>query len=230
MNFLYSFRTWGCLELKAVKWCFILENKPFGHWGSQERGKKGQEVHQGKAEDDFGGGVATVRLTNTVVNHHLMCPWSSETVSVFHALRVREPATTSDDPYLITNWLWCFPANVCCIAGPIFLQGEVGHFVLLLITVYKLCCIVAKWIPTVLVIVTVAAEAFYTWTADYQGRGKEDCSDHQPGPWPPDTSPSFPPPHGEAGQHLAVLPPWSKSMFEDTYVQGSLVLHLAARG
>lgn len=108
------------------------------------------------------GSVAGISLTSTVVDHHLVGTRPGETIPILHVLWVWQPTTAANNPRLLCNYLDCFSTNICFVWCTIFLQRQVVHPMILLLTVNQLCSVVIESVSTSLVIVAVTLVALYT--------------------------------------------------------------------
>jgi len=106
--------------------------------------------------------ITAILVTHAVVNHHRVSPSPGETFSVLQTFRVWNPATAADYSHLILDDLYSFPADVGGVSGVVLSQGQVGHTVILLITVDQLGSVVVEGVRTVPVVVAVAGEALYS--------------------------------------------------------------------
>jgi len=136
----------------------------------EERGEE-----KGSSEREALDSVTAVLVTHAVVHHHRVSASPGEAISVLQTLRVWYPATAPDYSHLILDNLDRLPADVGRVPRVVVLQGQVGHTVILLITVDQLGGVVVEGVGTVPVVVAVAGEALYS-----RG-GARQCQHHQRG-------------------------------------------------
>jgi len=134
----------------------------------KERGEEERSSH-----GEAGGPVTAVLVTDAVVDHHRVGASPGEAISVLQTGGIWKPAAAADYSHLILDNLDSLPADVCRVSGVVLLQGQVGHAVVLLITVNKLGSVVVEGVGTVPVIVTVAGETLYSRGGECQGHHQQ---------------------------------------------------------
>lgn len=123
-------------------------------------GERGEE--KGASDGQTSHSVTSVLFTETVVDHDRVCSSPGKTFSPSQTLGVWQPAAAPDYSHLILDNLDGFPATVSGVASGVILQWEMGHTVILLVTVHQLRSIIVEGVRTVPVIVAVAGETLYS--------------------------------------------------------------------
>jgi len=100
----YNSEVSGCLQPPVVCKCVKYQRQREEDWRS-----------------DLPHTVAGISTTHAVVHHHLVGSCAGETVPILQTLRVGQPATAPYGSCLISNYLNCFPADVCLVRSSILL-------------------------------------------------------------------------------------------------------------